>query len=53
MINQLRNRNFYLLVFADVIVFMVSIFLAYAARFSTLIPHGELHQMVSQGTIYP
>jgi FlaA1/EpsC-like NDP-sugar epimerase len=41
MIHQLRNRNLYLLVFADIVMFVASLFLAYAIRFSMAIPSGE------------
>ena len=46
MINQLRNRNFYLLVTADIGLFITSIFMAYAVRFSFYIPHAEYHQIL-------
>jgi len=46
MINQFRNRNFYLLVLTDIIVFIVSICLAYSVRFSMRIPHGEYHNIM-------
>ena len=47
MINQLRNRNFYLLVFTDIIIFIGSIFLAYATRFTLHIPHDEYHNIAT------
>ncbi|MEI6168431.1 MAG: nucleoside-diphosphate sugar epimerase/dehydratase [bacterium] len=46
MIHQLKNRNFYLLVGADIIFFVVSLFMAYAARFTCAIPHGEYHNIL-------
>lgn len=46
MINQFRNRNFYLLVFADIIFFVVSLFMAYTARFTFTIPYSEYHNIL-------
>ena len=46
MIHQFRNRNFYLLIGIDTIVFVVSLFLAYDLRFIGLIPHLEFHLLV-------
>ena len=46
MIHQLKNRNFYLLVGTDIIFFTVSIFMAYAARFTCAIPHDEYHNIL-------
>jgi FlaA1/EpsC-like NDP-sugar epimerase len=47
MINQFRNRNFYLLVGADTCLFIASLFMAYAVRFSCNIPHEEYHRIVA------
>jgi len=41
MIHQLKNRNFYLLVLADSILFVASLFLAYAVRFAFSIPNSQ------------
>jgi len=46
MFHQLKNLNFYLLLCADTILFVVSLFLAYALRFMCIIPHGELHRVL-------
>jgi len=45
MIHQFKNRNFYLLVSADIILFVVSLFLAYAARFTFNIPYDEFRRI--------
>ena len=42
MFYQLKNRNFYLLIYADALLFVASLFLAYALRYSGVIPHQEL-----------
>ena len=43
MLHQLRNRNFYLLIGIDTVLFGVSLLLAYDLRFVGSIPHLELH----------
>jgi len=45
MINQFKNRNFYFLVCADIIFLVLSIVLAYAARYTFAIPHDEFHHI--------
>jgi len=47
MIQQFRNRNFYLLVLADSILFMGSLALAYLVRFAFAIPHSEFRRITT------
>lgn len=44
MLNQLKNRNFYIVLFADLAMFAISLLLAYAIRFAFAIPSHELHR---------
>jgi FlaA1/EpsC-like NDP-sugar epimerase len=47
MLNQLRNKNFYLLLFLDIALFTASLFLAYNVRFAFGIPPAEFAGLVA------
>ncbi len=46
MINQLKKRNFYLLLAADIAVFILSLVLSYVVRYTCNIPHDEFRRIV-------
>ena len=46
MIHQLKNRNFYVILGADLVFFAVSLVLAYGVRFSLAIPAVEWHRIL-------
>ncbi|MEI6515493.1 MAG: polysaccharide biosynthesis protein, partial [bacterium] len=46
MLNQLKKRNFYLLLSADIAVFAVSLVLSYFVRYTFDIPLAEFHRIL-------
>jgi FlaA1/EpsC-like NDP-sugar epimerase len=46
MMNQFRNPKFYFLIMLDAILFVASILLAYAVRYTFAIPHSEYHRIL-------